>query len=1054
MRARSFGLLGAVRTYARTPRWALSAAVFSATAALVVPAQAQQGAAVLTGKVIDAASKKGVADVVVTVTSPALQGEQIVTTDNTGTYRIPSLSPGIYALHLDKEGYRAYQRDQIQLRADATIRLDADLLPEGLKAEEVVVVAHAPTVDVGSTTAGASINQDFTSRIPITNPGAHGGAQRTFESVAEAAPGATADLFGTSINGTTSPENSYVIDGLRTNSARFATNGSPLSIEFVKEVNVLSSGYMPEYGRSTGGILNVVTKSGSNEYHGSVWANWTPGGLEGPRKYPYFVGTAIQTRRSLGNVYDVGFDQSGPIVKDKLWYYVGFDVSRAIYNLDRSVYANNLAADGTVTGQTQLPGSNQQYGATATSYQIFAKLDYRVNQNNKLALSFAATPTSAGGSGNFAVDPATGHVEGAVNEFNINGTYGARASTRRSGAYDTILKWTSEFDNKSKNLETTVGWHHELGGTLGADGFGVGSGLGYSNLPNITYRRNTPHVHGVNDFENVPGCDAPGTPNPLLCPVQTYYSGGPGFTDQEVLDSYSARSVLTILGQAAGHHVIKAGAEFELSSSWNSRGYTGSVAMQETSDGTGYDIIRGYGYLKAPDTPVIIDRAVTRSTSVSMGGFVQDSWSIMDKVTLNVGVRYDAQMIYGTDGKLFLAFPNQISPRAGLIFDPTQRGRSKIFVNYAKFYESVPLDIADRGTGGEPGALYSVDGSKCDPRDINQANTVCRGSAVQRYGANGGYGAAVDRSYAAYSAGKASIDPDLNPQSESELSAGAEYEIFKNGRLGATYTRRWMNNIVEDMSNDEAASFFIGNPGKGIASGFPEAKRNYDAGTVYFTKTFADEWLAQVSYTLSWLRGNVGGLFKSDTGQLDPNANSSFDLKSLLVNQSGDLPGDHRHNIKVYASKDFKITKESLAQVGGAITATSGGPTNFLGAHALYGADEVFILPRGTGDRLPWTGNFNPHLGYTWRFESGMSIAVTMDIFNLLNFQGTLATDERYTRSNVLPVVNGTRSDLPGKVVSPVSGQAITASQINPNFGNASLYQEPRQFRFGIRGSF
>src|SRR5882672_503127 len=186
------------------PNWALSVAALSATMAIVAPAQAQQGQATLTGKVVDAATKRGVQDAVVTVTSPALQGEQIVTTDASGSYRVPALSPGVYTLHLDKEGYKAYQRDQIQLRADTTIRLDADLLPEGLKAEEVVVVAHAPTVDVGSSSTGSNINSDFTSRIPVTNPGAHGGAQRTFESVAESAPGASADMFGTSVNGSTS----------------------------------------------------------------------------------------------------------------------------------------------------------------------------------------------------------------------------------------------------------------------------------------------------------------------------------------------------------------------------------------------------------------------------------------------------------------------------------------------------------------------------------------------------------------------------------------------------------------------------------------------------------------------------------------------------------------------------------------------------------------------------------------------------------------------------------------------------------------------------------
>ncbi|WP_394849401.1 TonB-dependent receptor [Pendulispora brunnea] len=1038
-------------------------AALTATVVVVAPARAQQGAAVLTGKVVDASSKKGVVDVVVTVTSPALQGEQIVTTDKTGTYRIPSLPPGVYTLHLDKEGFRAYERKEIQLRADATIRLDADLLPEGLQADVVVITAHTPTVDVGSTTTGSNIDAEFASRVPVTNPGARGGAQRTFESVAEAAPGATADRYGTSIMGTTSPENSYVIDGMRTNSSRYGLNGSPLSIEFVKEVNVLSGGYMPEYGKATGGILNVVTKSGSNEYHGNVWANWTPGALEGARKYPFFQGTTFQTRRSLGNVYDVGFDQSGPIVKDKLWYYVGFGVSRAIYNLDRSLY--QYSGINPTTGAvdpfsgSEVPGTSQQYKATATSYQIFAKLDYRINQDNKLALSFAATPTTSGGGGDFSVSPSSGQVEGAVQELNIDGTYSRLAHTRRSGAYDTILKWTSEFDNKSKNIETIIGWHHEVGGQLPADGFNVASGLGYSAIPSATMRRN-PLYHDASEFERVPAgaCGyttlADGRRQQANCPVVQYRGGGPGFIDQQVLDSYALKSVLTVLAQGAGHHVIKAGAELELATSWASRGSTGGRTFTESTNGRRFDTGGSYGYLTAPDTPVLWDRLVTRSHSFSVGGFIQDSWSIMDKVTLNVGVRYDNQFLFSTDGKLFMSLPNQISPRVGLIYDPFQNGRSKLFVSYAKFYQSVPLNLMDRGV--EPRAEKSLDTpSQCNALDPGSATGPCMNNTKVWPAVGGRQGGSniPDRNYFPYGGGKTIVDPDLSPQSMSELSGGGEYEIVKNGRFGMSYVRRWMNNVIEDMSNDEAATFFIGNPGKGIASGFPEAERNYDAGTVYFMKTFADSWLAQVSYTLSWLRGNIAGLYKPDTGQLDPNANSTFDLKSILTNQTGDLPGDRRHAIKVYGAKDFQITKESHLDIGGSVQVRSGGPTNVLGAHPLYGADEVYILPRGTGERLPWNANFGTHVGYGWKFENGMALQFTCDIFNLLNLQGALSTDERYTRNEVYAVPGGSKADLPSNV-KQVAGGALQSGSVNPNFGNANLYQEPRQFRFGIRGSF
>ena len=132
--------------------------------------------------------------------------------------------------------------------------------------------------------------------------------------------------------------------------------------------------------------------------------------------------------------------------------------------------------------------------------------------------------------------------------------------------------------------------------------------------------------------------------------------------------------------------------------------------------------------------------------------------------------------------------------------------------------------------------------------------------------------------------------------------------------LGLTYTYRNLVRTVEDMSNNDGQTYFIGNPGEGIADAFPRATRQYHAVTVLFTRTFSDLWLAQASYTWTQLRGNYEGLFEtrgfSSLGapQLDPNINSTFDLRTLLANQTGPLPADISHNIKLYLAKEFVIT--------------------------------------------------------------------------------------------------------------------------------------------------
>jgi hypothetical protein len=120
----------------------------------------QASTSVLTGNVIDASTKQPFADVVVTATSPSLQGEQVVVTDGTGLYRVSQLPPGNYTLRFEKETYRPFSRAGIEVAADRTLRLNVELLPEVAGTETVTVVGTPPIIDVGSSTVGNTVNQD------------------------------------------------------------------------------------------------------------------------------------------------------------------------------------------------------------------------------------------------------------------------------------------------------------------------------------------------------------------------------------------------------------------------------------------------------------------------------------------------------------------------------------------------------------------------------------------------------------------------------------------------------------------------------------------------------------------------------------------------------------------------------------------------------------------------------------------------------------------------------------------------------------------------------
>ena len=134
------------------------------------PALAQQSTSVLTGTVVDASNRQPVPDVVVTATSPSLQGEQVAVTDATGLYRLPQLPPGVYTLRFEKEAFQPLARDGVTLRLNSTVRYNAELLPEGMTVE-MDVVAAAPSVDVGSTRTGVSVDTELVNRLAVVRPG-------------------------------------------------------------------------------------------------------------------------------------------------------------------------------------------------------------------------------------------------------------------------------------------------------------------------------------------------------------------------------------------------------------------------------------------------------------------------------------------------------------------------------------------------------------------------------------------------------------------------------------------------------------------------------------------------------------------------------------------------------------------------------------------------------------------------------------------------------------------------------------------------------------------
>lgn len=1009
-------------------------------------AHAQQGTGVMVGVVRNAQSGAPLAEAIVVVTSDSLQGEELAVTDRAGHYRIAGLPPGEYAMRAELDGFNAYSGSAIALRADSTIRLNVSLDPGAARAtQEIVVIGRRPTVDVASSSTTTTLSSGFVSRIPLSSPGGRGGSARSIESVVDVAPTAEGDDFGVSVAGASSPENSYLLDGVSINNSAYGLLGTPLTIEFVDEITVMTGGYMPEYGHSMGGTVNAVTKSGSNDPGGSAWFLIAPGALAADPKAVQREGQTIRTERKLSLITDLGGDVGAPIVEDVLWVYGGFQWTRTAYDLERSLHLTRYDDDGVATTDREpIPGTSESFDALQNMFQGIAKLTWAANDSNRLELTLNTVYPVSGGNGDYGINPLTGFPEIGTETSSyavpLNGEYGAIAHEYLGDSINAVLKWSNEL-SKQTRFDTWVGWHNERGGRRPSDGSEIGSASGLAGQSNVWYQLS----HSLAEFEDIPACeddlDGDADPTMFACPVNDYRTGGPEFINEQVLNRAEARSIWTQLFEAAGHHVLKAGLNVEGQFYDHLKGYSGSRSVTEADVDVWLDGAV-YGYLVGPDDPVVLSKLENSSQSAAFGGFVQDSWDIVDQVTLNLGVRYDTQLLFA-DGELAMALDNQISPRAGVIYDPTKEGRAKLFFNYGRYYEKVPLVMLDRYLTGEP-FLFAL--RACTEPGDPDGDCFADGALVP-------IGDAPNGNYIVSGAGAVPVDPDLEAPSADEIVLGGEYELIEDGRIGLTYTRRWLNRTIEDMSRDETNTYFFGNPGHGIAADFPEAKRNYDAVTLQFVKTFSKAWLANASYTLSWLRGNYGGLFRAEDLQIDPHQNSDFDLPSLTTNREGDLPGDHRHSIKLFGAYAFGLGDVGVLTPGLALRARSGGPTNLLGAHPLYGADQVYILPRGSGERLPWTFRSDLRVELSHDFDDARSIALTIDVFNLFNIQSGVRRDESYTQASVNPIANGGLDDLENEDGSAFDPDDPNFGK-NPNFGRIIQYQEPRIFRFGVKGTF
>jgi len=560
------------------------------------------------------------------------------------------------------------------------------------------------------------------------------------------------------------------------------------------------------------------------------------------------------------------------------------------------------------------------------------------------------------------------------------------------------------------------------------------------------------------------------------CPVTNYGTGGFGFLGDSKLDRIGGVLKLSNFVELAGHHQFKYGVDASRDTYDQTKTYSGGVALRLLTAGT-IQYFRAYGHLD-PNKPgqAALDPSdpnrllgstysnVTHNTSVAF--FVQDTWNLLDRVVLDLGVRGEKQWMFA-DAKTTDANGNLVSgagvnltnvmPRLGLIYDFTGRGLSKVYASFGRFYEYIPLDLADRALSAEQTIDVRKDPNNCTtPGDLRTCAVIPNGIVLPS-------GNRVTYNQIGGAAGT-SVDPKLQGQYSDEYLAGVQYQVYRDITVGIDYTHKQLGRVIEDMSTDDGATYFLSNPGEVGKLGFagttgtgttivePKPRRIYDGVTLSVNKTFADNWLMSASYTYSSFRGNYPGLFSiRGTGapQLDPNILSEYDLLSLLPNKDGPLPGDIPNSFKVDAGYVYELSPRMSFNFGGNVRADQGQPMNYLGAHPLYGSGEAYVLPRGSAGRTPWNWQLNLRGGGNYKLSKDYALGVTLDLFNVTNNQQVLTVDQNYTFDSVSPIVNGKPADLPS--LRTITGTNVTR---NTNFLNATSYQLPFSARLGAKLSF
>ncbi len=627
-------------------------------------AQSGAGQGSISGSVMDASGAAvPAADVVVTNQSKGIRRTLKTTTD--GLFSAPALVPADgYKVSVTKSGFAVYEITGITVAVGQNFTIKA-ALNIASTATQVEVSAQAATVDDTKTDVSQLIDQNQILNLPTNG--------RRVDNFVLGSPGVAPDgAFGLLSFRGVAGHNSFLTDGNDTTNSFYNENAgrtrisSPISQEAVQEFQVITDNFAAEYGHAMGGVVNTITKSGTNTVHGTAYWFFRNRTLNARDRYASFNPQDVR--------HQAGASVGGAIKKDKLFYFFNYELSRRDFPAIASITSANgnlFTAQGTFNSTLASNACPAATGVQATVAQCqaairllttrnfgtfsrnanqdlgFGKLDYHINEKNTLSVSLSMLRwVSLHGIQATGVVFNTGNFVGNNADSTVRNAYGRAQLT-------TIV--TSRMVNEAR-----FGWFKDRLFDPASDDF-LYPGLGRAGLT-------------VNSTSNL----GVATSYPRLNPSETRFS----FTDN--------------LSWIKGAHTMKFGFDFsntedyvsQLNNQYGSYSYTTLNAFALDFSGNTTGAKNWNTYSQTFGNPVV-------DTNVkSIGLYAQDSWRITPRLLFNIGVRYDYSVLpqptitnpdYPATARINSAKDN-FAPRAGLSYSLGKNNKTVLRAGYGIFY--------------------------------------------------------------------------------------------------------------------------------------------------------------------------------------------------------------------------------------------------------------------------------------------------------------------------------------------------------------------------------